>query len=93
MTNSKACQLTLLGRSYWFRAPDGEEHQLQAAAQALEHLLTEQKLRFPHASQQELLVLTALNLCAGQTPQQQEREALVERLQRLVTCLQESARS
>ena len=90
MTTSKACQLTLLGRNYWFRAPEGEEQQLQTAAQELERLLEEQKQRFPHASQQELLVLTALNLCADQVPQRQQQDALAERLQRLVTCLQDN---
>ncbi len=81
--------LTVLGREYPIRASASEERTLQKAADLLQERLQESRAKFPNASKDELLVLTALNLCV---PLIQQGEQLREVDQRLVKCIERITR-
>ena len=61
--------LHLFGRDYAIRTPAGEEQLLQQAMVLLEGEIASNGRRYPHARGQELLLLSALNLCARQLQQ------------------------
>ncbi|MFV3308887.1 cell division protein ZapA [Pseudomonas sp. NY15181] len=58
--------LRILGREYSVRAPAGEERRLQDAAALLQAEIAASKKKFPYVTSNELMVLSALNLCARQ---------------------------
>ncbi|MFV3335400.1 cell division protein ZapA [Pseudomonas sp. NY15437] len=64
--------LRILGREYSVRAPAGEERRLQDAAALLQAEITASKKKFPYVTSNELMVLSALNLCARQLGAQGE---------------------
>jgi cell division protein ZapA (FtsZ GTPase activity inhibitor) len=72
--------LKILGRDYSIRASASEEAVLQQAAALLQQRVNENQLRFPAAGSQELLVLTALNLCVPLLEQDAQLRAVQERL-------------
>lgn len=72
--------LNILGRDYSIRATAGEDDTLARAAQLLQAEVAQSKQRYPRASSQEMLVMTALNLCIPLLEQQQRLEAAEERL-------------
>lgn len=80
--------LKILGRDYPIRATADEERALQEAADLLQERLAESRQRFPNASKDELLVLTALNLCV---PLLQQGQQLREAEQRLAACIERIA--
>lgn len=82
--------LSILGRDYSIRVPAGEEGLADAAA-LLQAEVDANKRKFPYVTSNELVVLSALNLCArqlgandGESPRlravEQRLEALVERI-------------
>lgn len=77
--------LKILGRDYSIRASGPEEDDLSEAAGLLQQRLTESKRQFPTASNDELLVLTALNLCV---PLIQQNRQLSEAQRRLVASIE-----
>ena len=58
--------LRILGREYSIKAPAGEEQVLQDAAAMLQAEIAANKKKFPYVTSNELVVLSALNLCARQ---------------------------
>lgn len=58
--------LRILGREYNIKAPAGEEQVLQDAAAMLQAEIAANKKKFPYVTANELVVLSALNLCARQ---------------------------
>ena len=72
--------LKILGRDYSIRASASEEAVLQQAAALLQQRVEENQQRFPAAGSQELLVLTALNLCVPLLEQGEQLRAVQERL-------------
>ena len=58
--------LSILGRDYSIRVPAGEERALADAAALLQAEVDANKRKFPYVTSNELLVLSALNLCARQ---------------------------
>ncbi|WP_152227429.1 cell division protein ZapA [Pseudomonas sp. SCB32] len=66
--------LRILGREYSVRAPAGEERRLQDAAALLQAEIAASKKKFPYVTSNELMVLSALNLCARQLGAQQDEE-------------------
>lgn len=72
--------LKILGRDYSIRASASEEAVLQQAAALLQQRVDENQQRFPAAGSQELLVLTALNLCVPLLEQGEQLRAVQERL-------------
>ncbi|EPS1796656.1 cell division protein ZapA [Pseudomonas aeruginosa] len=83
--------LSILGRNYSIRVPAGEERALADAAALLQAEVDANKRKFPYVTSNELVVLSALNLCArqlgandGESPRlravEQRLEALVERI-------------
>ncbi|BAU74915.1 cell division protein ZapA [Metapseudomonas furukawaii] len=58
--------LRILGREYNIKAPAGEEQVLQDAAAMLQAEIAANKKKFPYVTSNELVVLSALNLCARQ---------------------------
>ncbi|MDV7211564.1 Cell division protein ZapA, inhibits GTPase activity of FtsZ [Azotobacter beijerinckii] len=72
--------LKILGRDYSIRASASEDRVLQEAAALLQERLAENRQRFPSASKDDLLVLTALNLCVPLLQQGQQLREVEERL-------------
>lgn len=73
--------LNILGRKYSIRASAGEEGDtLQEAADLLHKRLEESRRKFPKASNDELLVLTALNLCVPLIQQGRQLREVEQRL-------------
>jgi cell division protein ZapA (FtsZ GTPase activity inhibitor) len=70
--------LNILGRDYSIRTTAAEQETLARASQLLHAQLKESQQRFPRATAEELLVLTALNLCVP-VIQQDERLDVAER--------------
>ncbi|MED5606602.1 MULTISPECIES: cell division protein ZapA [Pseudomonas] len=66
MSNDGVRVLRILGRDYSVKAPAGEERALQEAAALLQAELAAAKQKFPYVTSNELLLLSALNLCARQ---------------------------
>ncbi len=58
--------LSILGRDYSIRVPAGEERALADAAALLQAEVDANKRKFPYVTSNELVVLSALNLCARQ---------------------------
>ncbi|ACO78037.1 hypothetical protein AvCA_18240 [Azotobacter vinelandii CA] len=81
--------LKILGRDYPIKASASEERVLQEAADLLQQRLSESRQRFPAASKDELLVLTALNLCV---PMLQQERQMREAEQRLAACIEQISR-
>ncbi|GAB3472650.1 cell division protein ZapA [Azotobacter salinestris] len=81
--------LRILGREYPIKASADEERVLQEAAALLQERVAESRQRFPNASKDELLVLTALNLCV---PLLQQGQQLREAEERLAACIEQIAR-
>jgi len=75
--------LRILGREYSVRAPAGEERRLQDAAALLQAEIAASKKKFPYVTSNELMVLSALNLCArqlGEEVQERDDADAVERI-------------
>lgn len=72
--------LKILGRDYSIRVTAEEAEILTHASQLLHAQIRESQQRFPRASSEELLVMTALNLCVPTVKQDQRLEAAEERL-------------
>ena len=89
MKESGVRVLKILWRDYPVRASASEERALQEAADLLQERLAESRQRFPGASKDELLVLTALNLCV---PLIQQGQQLREAEQRLAACIEQISR-
>lgn len=83
--------LKILGREYNLHASPEEEATLQQAASLLQEKISESQQRFPNASNQELLVLTALNLCVPALQQKQQEARLHAAENRLFSCLKSIA--
>lgn len=81
--------LKILGRDYSIRAAAEEEAALQAATALLQQRIAESQQRFPKATGDELLVLTALNLCV---PLLQQGELLNDVHQRLAASVERITR-
>lgn len=81
--------LKILGRDYSIRASASDERVLQEAAALLQERLLESRQRFPNASKDELLVLTALNLCV---PLLQQGQQLREAERRLTASIEQITR-
>lgn len=81
--------LSILGRDYSIKVPASEKLALEQAAALLGERLAESQKRFPAAGNDELLVLTALNLCV---PLLQQGEQLRELQSRLAGCAERIAR-
>ncbi|MCY1277221.1 Cell division protein ZapA [compost metagenome] len=64
MSDASVRVLRILGREYNIKAPAGEERVLQEAAALLQAEIAASKRKFPHVTASELMVLSALNLCA-----------------------------
>ena len=58
--------LSILGRDYSIRVPAGEERALADSAALLQAEVDANKRKFPYVTSNELVVLSALNLCARQ---------------------------
>ncbi|MDF3841435.1 cell division protein ZapA [Pseudomonas citronellolis] len=71
--------LRILGRDYSVKAPAGEERALQEAAALLQAEIAAAKQKFPYVTSNELLLLSALNLCARQLAPHGEAEEGDER--------------
>ena len=71
--------LRILGRDYSVKAPAGEERALQEAAALLQAEIAAAKQKFPYVTSNELLLLSALNLCARQLAPRGEAEEGDER--------------
>lgn len=72
--------LNILGRDYSIRVPAAEQETLTQATQLLHAQIQESQQRFPRASFEELLVITALNLCVPVIQQDRRIEAAEGRL-------------
>ncbi len=72
--------LKILGRDYSIKAAADEGDVLQDAAALLQERLAENRQRFPSASKDDLLVLTALNLCVPLLKQTRQLREVEERL-------------
>ena len=72
--------LNILGRDYSIRVAAEEQETLTRAAQLLRAKVQESQQRFPHARSEELLVMTALNLCVPVIQQDQRLDAAEGRL-------------
>ncbi|MFC5699426.1 cell division protein ZapA [Pseudomonas sp. GCM10022186] len=66
MNNDGIRVLRILGREYSIKAPPGEERVLQDASAMLQAEIAANKKKFPYVTASELVVLSALNLCARQ---------------------------
>ncbi|BAN49126.1 cell division protein ZapA [Metapseudomonas resinovorans] len=66
MSTDSVRVLRILGREYSIKAPVGEEQVLQDAAAMLQAEIAANKKKFPYVTANELVVLSALNLCARQ---------------------------
>lgn len=75
--------LSILGREYSFRASSNEEHTLQQAASLLNEHLEANRQHFPSVGHQELLILTALNLCVPLLQKNQQDARITAAEQRL----------
>lgn len=80
MKGSGVRVLKILGRDYPIRAGEGEASVLLEAAEMLQKRLLESKRQFPNASNDELLVLTALNLCVPLIQQERQLSEVQQRL-------------
>lgn len=80
MSGSGVHVLTVLGRDYSIKVAPSEEAALQQAAAMLQERLEESQQRFPKAGNDELLVLTALNLCAPLLRQGEQLRDVEQRL-------------
>ena len=66
MSTDSVRVLRILGREDNIKAPAGEEQVLQDAAAMLQAEIAANKKKFPYVTANELVVLSALNLCARQ---------------------------
>ncbi len=72
--------LNILGRDYSIRVPAAEQDTMTRSAQLLHTHIQENQQRFPRASFEELLVITALNLCVPVIQQDKRLEVAEGRL-------------
>ena len=72
--------LKVFGREYSFRAPPSQEALLQDAAALLQQHLAESQRQFPNATGDNLLVLTALNLCVPLLKQDEQLQRVEQRI-------------
>lgn len=77
--------LRILGREYSVRAPAGEERRLQDAAALLQAEISASNKKFPYVTSNELMVLSALNLCARQLGAQDEECDEADAARRIAT--------
>lgn len=83
MKNDGVRILRILGREYSVKAPAGEEGALQEAAALLQAEISANKQKFPYVTANELLLLSALNLCARQLAPREDEGDEGEAVQRL----------
>ena len=83
MKNDGVRVLRILGREYSVKAPAGEERALQEAAALLQAEISANKQKFPYVTANELLLLSALNLCARQLAPREDEGDEDEAVQRL----------
>lgn len=72
--------LNIFGRDYSIRTTAAEQETLARASQLLQVQLQESRERFPRATAEELLVLTALNLCVPVIQQDDRLSGAEQRL-------------
>lgn len=68
----KAVSITLLDKQYSFRCPKGQEQELKQAAHALEDKLAQTKQNSLLQGNEDILLVTALNMCHELTMLQQK---------------------
>ncbi|WP_375738816.1 cell division protein ZapA [Pseudomonas boanensis] len=83
MSNDSVRVLRILGREYNIKAPAGEEQVLQDAAAVLQAEIAANKKKFPYVTANELVVLSALNLCARQISPRDKLHAPADVAQRI----------
>ncbi|MBT8769079.1 cell division protein ZapA [Metapseudomonas boanensis] len=83
MSNDSVRVLRILGREYNIKAPAGEEQVLQDAAAVLQAEIAANKKKFPYVTANELVVLSALNLCARQISPRDKLNAPADVAQRI----------
>lgn len=71
---SKTCTIRLLNHSFDIKCPEGEEGNLQQAAQKLNDLMAQQQTRFRHLDDFHVLLLAALNISYELIRSQNEQE-------------------
>lgn len=59
-------QITLLGKPYRVRCPDGQEQELQRAAAQLNKLLQQTQSKSGLSAREDIIMMAALNLCHEQ---------------------------
>lgn len=64
--NAAMEQITLLGKTYRVRCPEGQEQALQRAARQLNKLLQHSQANSGLSSREDIIMMTALNLCHEQ---------------------------
>ena len=84
MSDSCVHVLNLYGHQYSIRASEEEYAVLVQAAERLQEQLKLSEERYPHARTNELLVLTALNLCVPLAQAQTEISEAKVRLESLL---------
>jgi cell division protein ZapA len=57
-----SCSLNLLGKCYEIKCPESEVANLQLAGDKLNELLSEQQQKFPHLTQMQLMLMSAVTL-------------------------------
>ena len=82
MTKTTSCTVRLLNKSYDIKCPDGEQENLQLAAQKLNEQLLKKKGEFKKLDDFQALLLAALHvsheLIMSQTQQQEQRQQLTQ---------------
>ncbi|MNE24620.1 Cell division protein ZapA [compost metagenome] len=84
--------LRILGREYSIKAPAGGERALQDAAALLQAEIAASKKKFPYVTSNELMVLSALNLCARQLDGRSDRHGHMEAMEERLAALNERIR-
>lgn len=80
MSDAGVRVLSVLGRDYSIKVSASEDAVLQQAAAMLQERLDENRQRFPKAGNDDLLVLTALNLCVPLLEQGEQLREVERRL-------------
>ncbi|KTD13990.1 cell division protein ZapA [Legionella israelensis] len=70
----KTCTIKLLSHSFEIKCPEGEQQNLQQAAQKLNELTMQQKIKFKHLDDFQALLLAALNISHELVCSQNEQE-------------------
>ncbi|KPA87385.1 MULTISPECIES: cell division protein ZapA [Pseudomonas] len=84
-SNDGVTVISILGEDYSIKAPAGHEQTLLEATQMLKTALVDTKKKFPTLIGEQLLVLTALNLCSQRIEEQREHREVLDRCQEQVS--------